>query len=162
MFSRSYVKLQGHTAQKILNLDPDLAFTDYNSSLNSPNGYEMMHKAWSSMEKVSYCFSRSSVKFQGHMGQKKSSILTLTECFQTVIPVKIHWWISNYAQSLMLFRRGALLFFGVIHQITRSHRLKSQQFESNLSKITRLVIAIKSLRFALLFQPFGIVLQVSS
>ena len=30
----------------------------------------MMHNAWSSIEEVSYCFSRSSVKFQGHMAQK--------------------------------------------------------------------------------------------
>ena len=26
----------------------------------------MMHKAWSSIEEVPYCFSRSSVKFKGH------------------------------------------------------------------------------------------------
>ena len=30
----------------------------------------MMHKAWSSNEEVPYCFSRSSVKFQGHMALK--------------------------------------------------------------------------------------------
>ena len=30
----------------------------------------MMHKAWCSIEKVSYCFSRSSIKFQGHTGSK--------------------------------------------------------------------------------------------
>ena len=30
----------------------------------------MMHKAWSGIEEVPYCFSRSSAKFQGHMGQK--------------------------------------------------------------------------------------------
>ena len=34
------------------------------------NGYEMMHKAWSSIEEVPYCFSRSSVKFQGHTSLK--------------------------------------------------------------------------------------------
>ena len=28
------------------------------------NGYEMMHKAWSTIEEVPYCFARSSVKFQ--------------------------------------------------------------------------------------------------
>ena len=28
----------------------------------------MMHKAWSSIEEVSYCFSRSSIKFQGNVG----------------------------------------------------------------------------------------------
>ena len=30
----------------------------------------MMHKAWSSTEEVPYCFSRSSVKFQGHTAKK--------------------------------------------------------------------------------------------
>ena len=30
----------------------------------------MMHKAWSSIEEVPYCFSRSSVKFQGHIAQE--------------------------------------------------------------------------------------------
>ena len=29
-----------------------------------------MHKAWSSIEEVPYCFSRSWVKFQGHMALK--------------------------------------------------------------------------------------------
>ena len=30
----------------------------------------MMHKAWSSIEEVPYCFARSSVKFQGHTALK--------------------------------------------------------------------------------------------
>ena len=30
----------------------------------------MMHKAWSSVEEVPYCFSRSSIKFQGHIALK--------------------------------------------------------------------------------------------
>ena len=30
----------------------------------------MMHKAWSSREEVPYCFSRSSIKFQGHTALK--------------------------------------------------------------------------------------------
>ena len=34
------------------------------------NGYEMLHKAWSNIEEVPYCFSRSSVKFQGHTALK--------------------------------------------------------------------------------------------
>ena len=33
--------------------------------------YKMMHKAWSSMEEVPHCIS--SIKFQDHMGQEKSS-----------------------------------------------------------------------------------------
>ena len=35
-FSRSYVKLQGHTALKIVEFDPNWAFPDCNSSLKSP------------------------------------------------------------------------------------------------------------------------------
>ena len=34
------------------------------------NGYEMMHKAWRIIEEAPYCFSRSSVKFQGHTALK--------------------------------------------------------------------------------------------
>ena len=30
----------------------------------------MIHKAWSGTEDVPYCFSRSSVKFQGHTDKK--------------------------------------------------------------------------------------------
>ena len=30
----------------------------------------MMHKAWSSIEEVPYCFSRSYAKLQGHMAKK--------------------------------------------------------------------------------------------
>ena len=30
----------------------------------------MMHKAWCDIEEVPYCFPRSSMKFQGHTGQK--------------------------------------------------------------------------------------------
>ena len=49
-FSRSSVKFQGHTALKIIKFDPNCAFPDCNSSLNSP-----------------MATSRSYVKFQGHM-----------------------------------------------------------------------------------------------
>ena len=34
------------------------------------DGCEIMHKAWSNIEEVPYCFPRSSIKFQGHTGQK--------------------------------------------------------------------------------------------
>ena len=37
---------------------------------NTTNGYEMMHKGWSSIEEVPYCFWRSSIKFQGHTAKK--------------------------------------------------------------------------------------------
>ena len=70
----------------------------------------MMHKAWRCLEEVPYCFSRSSIKFQGHTA-KKSSILTQIGCCRTVTPFWIHQWLWNDAQNLKQHRRGALFFF---------------------------------------------------
>ena len=82
-------------------------------------------------------------------GQKTSPILTRIVRFRTVTQFWLHWWIWNDAHSLRWYRRGALLFFEVIHQISGSHRLKNWWFESSLGKITRPVAAIKSVRVAL-------------
>ena len=103
-----------------------------------------------------------SVKFEAHTG-RKLPIVTRIERFRTVTSVLIHWWIWNYAQSLMLYRRGAIKFFEVIHQISRSHGLKHRWFGSNLSKITRPDAAIKSIKFAL-FEvkcPFHFIVAVN-
>ena len=67
-FWGSFVKFLGHTAQQIVKFDKNLVFPDSNSKFEFPNGYEMMHKTWSSIEEVPYCFPRSSIKFQGHTG----------------------------------------------------------------------------------------------
>ena len=83
----------------------------------------MIHKAWSSIEEMPYCFWGSSVKFQGHTALK-------------IVEFDADWAFPD-------------LFFKVIHQISRSHRLKNRWIGSNLRKITRPVAAIKSLRFAL-------------
>ena len=69
-FSRSSVKLQGHTAKKNRRFQPKLCVSGLFLQFESTNGYEMMHKACSSMEEVPYCFSRSSVKLQGHTAKK--------------------------------------------------------------------------------------------
>ena len=69
-FPRSYIKLQGHTAQKIVDFDPKLGVSGLLLQLEFPDGYEMMHRAWSSIVEVPYCFSRSCVKFQGHTALK--------------------------------------------------------------------------------------------
>ena len=109
----------------------------------------MLHKAWSSIEEVPYCFLKV-IRQILRTPVKKMSILTRIRYFQTVTPVWMHQWLWNDAKNLKWHRRGALLFFGVIHQVSRSHGLKNRWFEGNLSKITRPVAAIKSLRFALL------------
>ena len=109
-FSRSYVKFQGHTALKIVEFDPNWAFPDSNSSLNSPMAMKCCTKLETAKERCPSVFqghpsnfkvtrdktspiltqigrfrtigrsqlsnpsdllcSRSSIKFQGHMGPK--------------------------------------------------------------------------------------------
>ena len=69
-FARSSVKFQGRTALKIVDFDPDWGFPDCNYSLKSPMGTKMMHRAWSSIVEVPYCFSSSYVKFEGHTALK--------------------------------------------------------------------------------------------
>ena len=68
-FSRSYVKFQGHTALKIVEFDPNWAFPDSNSSLNSPMAMKCCTKLETAKERCPHCFPRSSIKFQGHTGQ---------------------------------------------------------------------------------------------
>ena len=51
---------------------------------------------------------------------KVTEVTTQLNRFWTVTPVWIHIWWWNDTYSLMLLGRGALLFFKVIHQISRS------------------------------------------
>ena len=222
-FSRSYVKFQGHTALKIIEFDPNWAFPDCNSSLNSPMAMKCCTKLEAAKERCPIVFQgdpsnfkvtryktspiltqigrfrtigqwqlsnpsdlpclRSSIKFQGHRGWKMydlnpiwvrirllgrsqlwnpsdlpcwlcshhriimkflgvitndksdvhakgqgqrskvkvTEVMTPFSCFRTVTPVWIHILRWNDAYSLMVLWRGALLFFKVIYQISRSH-----------------------------------------
>ena len=60
---------------------------------------KIIHIAWCCLGEVPYCFSRSSVKFQGHTALKSPN-LTQIGRFRTVTPVWIHQWLWNAAQSL--------------------------------------------------------------
>ena len=53
--------------------------------------------------------------------------------FRTVTPVWIDRWLWNDTLSLKQPRSGALLFFRIICQISRSHRTKSVDFDPNLA-----------------------------
>ena len=92
---------------KIADFDPNRAFPDFSSSLNSP----MALKWCTKLNVVEKC----PIVFQGHPSNfkvtrnKKSPILTRIEHFRTVTQV----WL-------------------VIHEISRSHRMINRQFESNL------------------------------
>ena len=82
-FSRSYIKLQGHTALKIVEFDPNWAFPDCNSSLNSPMAMKCCTKLETAKE-------RCPIVFQGHPSNfkvtryKTSPILTQIGRFQTI------------------------------------------------------------------------------
>ena len=65
-------------------------------------------------------------KGQGQRSKVKvTEVTTQLNRFRTVTPVWIHIWWWNGTYSLMLLRRGALLFFKVIRQISRSHSAKN-------------------------------------
>ena len=131
-FSRSFLKFQGHKAKQIVDLDPNWAFPDCNSSLNSPVAMK-----WCTKLEVAY--ERCPVVSEGHpltlnvMQDKKSPLLTRIERFRTVTLVWIYQLLCNAARSLIRYRRGALLFLMVIHLMSRSRWTKNRQFWPELS-----------------------------
>ena len=82
-FSRSSVKFQGHTALKIVEFDPNWAFPDCDSSLNSPMAMKCCTKLETAKE-------RCPIVFQGHPSNfkvtrhKTSPILTQIGRFRTI------------------------------------------------------------------------------
>ena len=58
---------------------------------------------------------------------KVTEVTTQLNRFRTVTPVWIHIWWWNDAYSVIMLRRGALLFFKVIRQISRSHGSKNRR-----------------------------------
>ena len=68
------------------------------------------------------------VKGQGQRSKVKvTEVTTQLNRFRTVTQVWIHIWWWDDAYSLIMLRRGALLFFKVIHQISRSHGSKNRR-----------------------------------
>ena len=82
-FSRSYIKFQGHTVLKIVEFDPNWAFPDCNSSLNSMMAMKCCTKLETAKE-------RCPIVFEGHPSNFKvtrdkiSPILTQIGHFQTI------------------------------------------------------------------------------
>ena len=74
---------------------------------------------------------------------KVTEVTTQLNRFRTVTPVWIHIWWWNDTYSLMLLRRGALLFFKVIRQISRSHGAKNRRIRPRLG-VSRLNSSLNS------------------
>ena len=68
-FSMSSIKFQDHT-EKNHQFGPELSVSELLLQFEFTDGFEMMHKAWCSIEEVPYYFSKSSIEFQGHTGWK--------------------------------------------------------------------------------------------
>ena len=67
-------------------------------------------------------------KGQGQRSKVKvTEVNTQLSRFRTQTPVWIHIWQWNHAHSWKQHRRGALLFFKVIRQISRSHGSKNRR-----------------------------------
>ena len=187
-FSRSSVKFQGHTALKIVEFDPKWGFPDCNSSLNSPMAMKCCTKLETAKERCPIVFQghpsnfkvtrykaspiltqigrfrtigqlqlsnpsdlpcwlcshhpiimkfsgvitseRSDVHAKGRGQRSKAKVTMVTNQlnrFRTVTPVWIHIWWWNDAYSLIMLRRGALLYLKVIRQISRSHGSKNRR-----------------------------------
>ena len=73
------------------------------------------------------------MKFSGVITSDKSDVHAKGQGqlnrFRTVTPVWIHIWWWDDAYSLIMLRRGALLFLKVIRQISRSHGSKNRRFD---------------------------------
>ena len=82
-FSRSYVKFQGHTALKIVEFDPNWAFPDCSSSLNSPMTMKCCTKLETAKERCPFVFQGHPSKFKVTR-YKTSPILTHIGHFRTI------------------------------------------------------------------------------
>ena len=69
-FFRMWTEISRSHGSKNRRIWPRLGVSGLELHFEFTNGYEMMHKAWSSIEEVPYCFWRSSVKFEGHAALK--------------------------------------------------------------------------------------------
>ena len=146
-FSRSYVIFQGHTALKIVEFDPNWAFPDCNSSLNSPMAMKCCTKLEAAKE-------RCPIVFQGHPSNfkvtrdKTSPILTQIGRFRTIGQSQL----SNPSDLPCLCSHHCIImkFSGVITNDQSKVHAKGQGQRSKV-KVTEVTTQLNS---------FGTVTQV--
>ena len=149
-FSRLSAKFQGHTWQKNRRFWLEWVLQACNWSLNS-----LMASKWRT--RLDVVLKRCQIVFQGHLlnfevtRDRKSLILTQIERFRTVTPVWVHQWIWNDAQSWCFIEEVPYCSFMSFIKYQGHTGWKINDLNPILSKTTRLVAAIKSLRFTLFF-----------
>ena len=95
-FSRSSVKFQGHTALKILKFDPDWAFPDCNSSLNSPMAPKCCTKLEVALKRCPIVFSCDQAALW--MVQSVRLSVRLSVC-----PSVTPFWLCSHHRIIMKF-----------------------------------------------------------
>ena len=92
----------------------------------------MIVSSWNFSGVITNDHSKVHAKGQGQISKVKvTEVTTQLNRFRTVTPVWIHIWWWNDAYSLMLPRRGALLFFKVIRQFQGNTAKKIVDFDPN-------------------------------
>ena len=111
----------------------ELSISGLSLQFEFTDGFEMIYKAWSSIEEVPCCFSRSSIKFQSHTGQKTANFdpnLAFLDCNSSLnSPMGLKW-----CTKLDVVQKRCPIVFRVIHQISRSHGLKNGWFKSSFKQ----------------------------
>ena len=95
-FSRSSVKFQGHTALKSVEFDPDWAFPDCNSSLNSPVATKWCTKLEVALKRCPIVFSCDQAALQMVFS------LRLSVC-PSVRPSVTPFWLCSHHRIIMKF-----------------------------------------------------------
>ena len=103
--SRSYVKLQGHRAKKIVDFDPNWASPDCNSSLNSPMAMKCCTKLETAKE-------RCPIVFQGHPSNFKVTRYKTSPILTQIGHLRTIGWSQLSNPSVLPCSRSSVKFQG--------------------------------------------------
>ena len=158
-FSRSYVKLQGHTALKSVKFDPNWVFPDCNSSFNSPMAMKCCTKLETAKE-------RCPIVFQGHPSNfkvtwdKTSPILTQIGRFRTIgwsqlsnpsdlpcfnsFDISLGWYFLINEQSVWHYAKMVVHWSDNISPVNYQNYyvIKLQQLNKHIKYITSMLTSI--------------------
>ena len=121
-FSRSYDKFQGHTALKIVEFDPNWAFPDCKSSLNSPMAMKCCTKLETTKERCPIVFQGDPSNFKVTR-YKTSPILTQIGHFRTIGRSQL----SN-PSDLPCSKCCAISTWKLVYTLSRLHNILSWYF----------------------------------
>ena len=134
-FWRSYVKLQGHTALKIVKFDPNWAFPDCNSSLNSP-----MARKWCT--KLEVALKRCPIIFSC---DQAALWMVFSVCLSVRLSVRLSVCLSVTPFSPCSHHRIIMKFSGVITNDKSDVHAKGQGQRSKV-KVTEVTTQLNRFR----------------